>query len=238
MKKFTVSRLAAYLLGLVIIGSLGSCMKDEDTNYPQAVLTMVNGYVSTPGVMYAADNNNIHNSYNPLVYKSYDFTYLFPGSRRIRVFSPSNTTLTDETYTFKDSSYYTSFVFGKNDEVFQLIKEDVLLTDLGDQSALRFFHLSPSESKVNVYLNDTENPLAEDVSYSGNPELTANEAVNEVFVAKESGTKTIIVQNEADETLLTREFTFEKGVHYSIILIGDSSSETTPLYIGVVTQYR
>ena len=238
MKKFTAMRLATYLLGLMIIGSLGSCMKDEDTDYPQAVFTMVNGYVSTPGVMYAADNNTIHNTYNPLAYKSYDFTYLFPGSRRIRVFSPSNTTLVDDTYTFQDSSYYTSFVFGKNDEVVQLIREDLLLTDLGDQAALRFFHLSPSESKINVYLDDTSNPLAENASYAGDPVLLVNGPTHEAFVAKESGAKTIIVQNEADETLLTREFTFEKGVHYSIILIGDSTSESTPLYIGVVTQYR
>lgn len=236
MKQLKLSRFTAYLLGLMLVGTLASCMKDEDTNYPQAVLTMVNGYVSTPNVMYVADNNNIHNSYNPLHYKSYDFAYLFPGSRRIRVFSPSNTTLTDDTYTFSDSTYYTSFVFGKGEDVSQLIVEDELIPDLNEQAALRFYHLSPSEGQVSVYLNDVNNPIAENVVYADNE--SAEQDDNADFVAEESGEHTIIVKDEDGETLLTRDFKFEKGVHYTIILIGDNSSETTPLYIGVVTQYR
>lgn len=235
-KKNTISRFAVWFIGLILMGSLASCLKDKDTIYPQAFLTMVNGYVSTPSVMYSADNNNIHTNYNPLLYKGYNFTYLFPGSRRIRIFSPTNTTLADDTYSFRDSTYYTSFVYGTAENVSHFIVEDKLIQNIHNRSAVRFYHLSPSEGSLNVYLDDTGNPLRENIHYATEAALAQSDIAE--FVAIESGTHTIIVQNDEHETLITREFKFEKGIHYSIILIGESNSETTPLYIGVVTQYR
>lgn len=234
MKKLSATKLFVYLFGIIIIGSVGSCMKDDnDYDYPQSVLTMVNGYVSASSVTYAADNNSISN----LPYKSYNFAYLFPGSRRIRVIDNANEQLVDEIHTFKDSTYYTSFTYGWQEDVKHFIVEDQLLTDLGDQMGLRFLHLSPSEGNINVYIDDTSTLLYGDRGYEGDE--STEEAVNHLtFEAQESGTRTIIITDENNETLAQREYSFEKGAHYSIILIGDSNSLAMPLYIGVVSQYR
>jgi hypothetical protein len=58
------------------------------------------------------------------------------------------------------------------------------------------------------------------------------------FKPHSRGKHTIIVTDENDDTLFEREYTFETGIHYSLILIGDSNSTNTPLYLGVVPQYR
>lgn len=236
MKKLSATKLIVYLFGIVLIGSLGSCMKDDNRDYPQSALTMVNGYVSANGVIYTSDNNVIQYGYNPLKYQGYEHFYnIFPGSRRIRIYTDNNQQLVDENYTFKDSTYYTSFIYGWQDDVQHLISEDKLLANLGEQTGIRFLHLSPSEDNVNVYLNDKENLLFGDRIYEGENEEEENEHI--LFTPQTSGKQTIIITDEEDETLVEREYTFEKGRHYSIILIGDSNSMARPLYIGVVPQY-
>lgn len=236
MKRLSTTKLIAYVFGIILVGSLSSCMKDDDRDYPQSVLTMVNGYVSANGVIYASDNNVLQYSYNPLKYQNYDYVYnIFPGNRRIRIYTDNNQELVDENYTFKDSTYYTSFIYGWQEDVQHLISEDKLLTNLNEQAGIRFLHLSPSEGEVNVYLNDKESLLFGDRIYEGENEAEENTHI--LFTPQATGKQTIIVSNEEDETLVEREYTFEKGRYYSIILIGDSNSMARPLYIGVVAQY-
>ncbi len=234
----TVSKkLLGLLLGGFILISLNSCMKDNDyEEIPVAVVTMVNGFVSSNGVVYASDNNPIQPNYSPLLYQQYDFFRIFPGSRRIRIFTDTNNQLVDETYTFKDSTYYTSFIYGWQEDIHHLMSEDLLLENLGNKSAIRFLHLSPSEDQVNVYLDDKETLLYGERAYEGEEEDEDSE--NTSFVAQNSGKHTIIITDQDDETLIEREYTFEEGRHYSIILIGESNSMARPLYLGIVKQYK
>jgi len=216
---------------------LSGCMKDKDQErIPEAVVTMVNGFVSSNGVTYAVDNTAIQYSYNPLLYQKYDWFRLFPGNRRLRIFTDTEQLLSDETFTFKDSTYYTSFIYGWQDDVHHLLTEDKILDNLGDKSASRFFHLSPAEDKVNIYLDNKQTPLYTDRGYEGE-NATDESKANTAFVPQSSGKHTIIVTDKDNETLVEREYTFEKGRHYSLILIGDKSM-ARPLYLGVVSQYN
>lgn len=237
MNNLFQTKLLRVLIGGFLLISLNSCMKDEDyEEVPIAVVTMVNGFVSSNGVLYASDNNTIQYSYAPLLYKQYDYFRIFPGSRRIRIFTDDNNQLVDETYTFKESTYYTSFVYGWQDAPQHLLSEDELLENLGDKSAFRFLHLSPSEDEVNVYLNNKETLLYTERVYEGENEDEDSE--NTTFVAQNSGKHTIIITDSNDETLIEREYTFEADTHYSIILIGESNSMARPLYLGIVKQYN
>src|SRR5690606_7180579 len=153
-----------------------------------------------------SDNNAIQYSYNPLIYQRYDFVNIFPGSRRIRVYTDNNQQLVDENYTFKDSTYYTSLIYGWQDDVQHLIREDKLLANLSDQAGVRFLHLSPSEDNVNVYLNNKETLLFGDRIYEGENEEEENEHI--LFTPQTSGKHTIIITDDEDETLVQREYTF------------------------------
>jgi hypothetical protein len=194
---------------------------------------MVNGYVSASSVTYASDNNSVRN----IPYKSYDQSLIFPGSRRIKILTNTNKLLADEIYAFNDSTYYTSFVYGWEEEPQHLITEDQLLSNLNEQIGLRFLHLSPSEGKINIYLDEKDTPLYGNREYEGE-NATDDENDHIVFKPHSRGKHTIIVTDENDDTLFEREYTFETGIHYSLILIGDSNSTNTPLYLGVVPQYR
>src|SRR5690606_20041907 len=85
------TRLAGLLMaGLLVLATLNSCMKDDDyEEVPVGVVTTVNGYVSSNGVIYAVDNNTVQfNNYDPLVqYKEYNAFQIFQGNRRFRIFT-------------------------------------------------------------------------------------------------------------------------------------------------------
>ncbi|HMR19230.1 MAG TPA: DUF4397 domain-containing protein [Sphingobacterium sp.] len=239
MKKLSAKKLIVYLFGIITIGTLGSCMKDNDQDYPEAILTTVNSYLSANGVLYGVDNSALQPNYSPIPYQRYDSYRFLEGSRRLRIFTDNNQPLVDEIYTFKENTYYTSFIYGWQEDVRHILSEDKLLADITNQSGIRFLHLSPSEGKVNVYLNNKQTPLYEDRGYEGE-EDDSDQEENEhlIFTAQNSGKHTIIITDEDDELLIEREYTFESGVHYSIILIGDSSSMIRPLYVGIVSQYQ
>ena len=231
MKKINVKLFFTAILGVLC---LSSCLKDNDQvgYYPQAVFTMVNAYSPTQAVIYRADQNAIQSPLNPLTFKSYTFSYLFPGNRRIQTIASDSKTIVDTLYTFKDSTYYTSFVYGSESTPKHLIATDKLLGSLDNKSALRFLHLANNIGKVDIYIGDEETarfPAKDPSSVQPSDDL--------VFTAHNSGKQKIIVKDEHHTKILEREFDFAPGIHYSIILIGDKLNDQAPLYIGVVKQY-
>ncbi|NGM61782.1 DUF4397 domain-containing protein [Sphingobacterium sp. SGG-5] len=240
MKNLFNTRLAGLLMaGLLVLATLNSCMKDDDyEEVPVGVVTMVNGYVSSNGVIYAVDNNTIQYSYNPLPYQKYDAFRIFPGNRRLRIFTETEEQLVDETYNFEENTYYTSFIYGLQEDARHLLTKDQLLENLGSESGMRFFHLSPSAGQVNVYLDNKETLLFGERTYENGDGEEVEDDENIQFVAQSSGKHTIIITDEADETLVEREYTFKEGWHYSIILIGDDSTDVRKLYLGIVEQYQ
>ncbi len=224
-------------MGGLILATLGSCKKDNDyEDVPIAIVTAVNGFVSANGVRYVQDNNYIPFLDNYLLlYKSYGSYQQFAGTSRTRILDDANQVLVDDSYTFKENTYYTSFIYGWQEDIRHLMTEDKILANLGNQSAFRFLHLSPIESKVNVYLDNKESILYADRTYQGGNDAEENE--NIVFVSQSSGEHTIIVTKEDNETLVERTYTFKAGYHYTFILIGDGSM-ARPLYLGIIEQYK
>lgn len=228
-----------FFIALLSVWVLSGCLKDNDdiNNIPRATLTMINAYTASPSIIHMADNNNLQTPHNPLKYNTYGVppAYLYTGNRNLKTISAENKTLIDTVYTFKDSSYYSSFVFGTLEKPKQIIAEDKSVENLGTKSAIRFFHLANNTAKVNVYLNSKDTPI-----YSGREienVLTGQSLTHADFVAQNSGKNNIIVTDENNNTLIERSTDFVAGGYYSIILTGDKNSTETPLYIGVVRQY-
>ncbi|MBL1408355.1 DUF4397 domain-containing protein [Sphingobacterium faecale] len=229
-----------FFIALLSVSVLSGCLKDNDdiNNVPRARLSMVNSYSPVAYIVHMADNNNLTSHHNPLKYNQFNNfppTFLYVGNRKIKTISPENKTLIDTVYTFKDSSSYTSFVFGTLENPKQIITEDKSVEMQGSKSALRFFHLANNTTKVNVYLNSLESQIyknreIEDI-------LTGENLKHADFAVQNSGKNKIIITDESNKILIEREYDFAQGKYYSILLTGDKNSTTTPLYLGVVPQY-
>lgn len=228
-----------FFIALLSVSVLSGCLKDNDdiNNIPRATLTMVNAYTASPYIMHMADNNYLQSPYNPLQYNTFGMppSYLYTGNRKIKTISSDSKTLVDTVYTFKDSSYYTSFVYGTLEKPKQIIAEDREVENLNTKSALRFFHLANNTTKVNVYLNSKDTPIYQDRAIED--VLTGESLTHTTFVAQNSGQTNIIITDENNNTLVERSVDLAAGRYYSIILTGDKNSTKTPLYIGVVKQY-
>lgn len=228
-----------FFAALISVSFLSGCLKDNDdiNNIPRAVLTLVNAYSPAPYIVQMADNNYLTTGYDPLVYNTYSAVpkSLFTGNRKIKTIAPDNKVLVDTVFTFKDSTYYSSFVFGSAEMPKQIITEDKSVAELNDKSALRFFHLANNVGKVNVYLNNKDAAIysareIEDV-------LVGESLTHATFVAQNSGKTNIIITDESNNTLVERSVDLAAGRYYSIILTGDKNVAEKPLYIGVVAQY-
>lgn len=225
-----------FFIALLSVSVLSGCLKDNDdfNNIPRAGLTLVNAYAPAPYIIQNADHNELTSGYNPLRYNTYSNLplSLFTGNRKITTFSPDHKLLVDTTFTFKDSTYYTSFVYGTAEMPKQIITEDKSVDKLKDQSALRFFHLANNTAKVNVYLNTTETAIYSAREQEG--ALVGPNLEHAKFVAQASGKTNIIITDEAGKKLIERSVDLAAGRYYSIILTGTPESTSTPLYLGVI----
>lgn len=228
-----------FFTALLSVSILSGCLKDNDdiNNIPKAAFTMVNAYSPASSIVHLADNSYLVSPSAPLNYNQYTNypKFLYTGNRKIKTISVDNKVLMDTVYTFRDSSYYTSFVFGTTDKPKQIIAEDIGVEDLNNKSALRFFHLANNTAKVNVYLNSKENPIYSNRTIE---DVLIGESIEHAkFIGQNSGTNNIIITDENGITLIERSFSFAQGKYYTIILTGDKNSQDKPLYIGIVEQY-
>jgi len=234
MKTKTIKLLFVALLGMM---SLSSCLKDNNNdliNVPQGAFTMMNAYTSTPAVRYLFDNKYTDH----IAYKSYVSALAYAGKRRISIVSTNNELIVDTLYSIKNGAYYTSFVYGTGKKAKHIITQDSLLKDLGNTNAgLRFLHLAENTDKVNVYFNSKETPIFKDRAVQ-DPILTEENIKDTWFQPGVSGMQNIIVTDANNNTLLERKFEFKAGKYYTISLVGDKNKTNTPLYIGVLEQYK
>lgn len=232
MKLLNFKLVLTIVLGAVL---MSSCLKDKDYEpVPHAVFTMVNGYTGSKGLVYFADNNRVTNFYGYLPYKnSENYKNLFIGNRRIRVVDEDQKAIIDTNYTFKDSTYYTSFVFGNAEETKHIITEDQSVDDLGNKAAVRFLHLSNITDEVSVYIGSDSEPV-----FTGRvTESATSPEENHLFIARTTGKQNIIVKNAAGTTIIEREYDLKPGRYQSIILVGERDNTETPLYLGIAEQY-
>jgi len=215
---------------------LTSCLKDNDDQpIPAALLTMVNGYTDANAVIYFADGGPLQNPNYPLGFKSYAQIGLFTGARRIAVSAEYNTKLTDTTVTIKDSTIYTSFLFGTKAKPVQVITTDRINKDIKNtESGLRFFNLAEGTDLVTLKIGDQTSPS----EWTNRAQETQNSAsAHQGFIAQKSGTFTVTARDKAGKTIATRsDIKLVEGYYYSLILIGKANDEKKPLYIGLVAQ--
>jgi len=236
MKK--INKLIPILFLLTVLVAT-SCLKDDNTspNVPKAALRMVNAYTNSDAIIFADEHNYITPPNSPLRYNEYTnaLALFYPGNRRIKVFTYNNKLVSDTTVNLKDSTYYTSFVFGNTDKAKNLIATDNLIKDLGTKAAFRFLHLASNVGNVNVYLDNTtgtpiySNRAQEEVS--GTVENT-----HTAFTPQVTGKHKVIITDAANTVLVEREYEFREKGYYSILLNGDKNSTTKPLYLGIIKQ--
>lgn len=226
------------VLFLLTVFVATSCLKDDNTNpnVPVAALRMVNAYTHSDAIVFTDEHNYITPPNSPLGYNEYTRTLalFYPGNRRIKVYAYNNKLISDTTVTLKDSTYYTSFVFGDTDKAKNLIATDNSIADLGTKAAFRFLHLASNIGNVNVYINSTNNPI-----YSNRaPEVVTGTAANQntVFAPQASGKQNVIITDTNNNILIQREYDFSQKGYYSILLSGDKKSTTKPLYLGIIKQ--
>ncbi|WP_196937075.1 DUF4397 domain-containing protein [Sphingobacterium hungaricum] len=232
MKITTLKPLLFLTLGITLFTS---CLKDdgEYITPPVAAFTMINGYVEEPGVIYRVHQNGYNDPLFRLNYKSYlKNTLLYAGSRQLSIYSGvNNAKIVDTVYTFKDSTSYSGFVYGLPGDAKFIVSEDKSIADLGDNAGLRFFHLADGVDDVNITIGNETSPVFTRTEQQD----STNIATNQVFVAKASGSTTIVAKNAAGTEIARREnYDLKPGRYYSIILIGDATSTELPLYIGLI----
>jgi hypothetical protein len=233
MKNYRLFNFIAIALAALF---LTSCLKDNDDQpIPAALLTMVNGYTDANAVIYFADGGPLQNPNYPLGFKSYAQIGLFTGARRIAVSAEYNTKLTDTTVTIKDSTIYTSFLFGTKSKPVQVITTDRINKDIKNtESGLRFFNLAEGTDLVSLKIGDQTSPS----EWTNRAQETQNSAsAHQGFIAQKSGTFTVTARDKAGKTIATRsDIKLVAGYYYSLILIGKANDEKKPLYIGLVAQ--
>jgi len=214
---------------------LSSCLKDnDDQRIPRAIFTMVNGYADANAVIYYADGGSLQNPYYPLDFKSYSQVGLFTGARKIAISSEYNSVLLDTTITIKDSTIYTSFVYGSKSKPVQVITTDRINKDIKDtESGVRFFNLAEGTDQVTLQIGDQASPA----EWSNRSKETQTSATaHQGFIAQKSGTYTLTVKDKTGKSIATRkDVKLMENHYYTLILIGKANDQKTPLYIGVVS---
>lgn len=215
---------------------LSSCLKDDDNDQyiPTGVFTMVNGYSDANAVIYYADGGYIQQPYYPLNFKSYNQVFLFTGTRRISISSEYNNVLLDTTITIKDSTLYTSFMYGNKAKPAQVITTDRVNKDIKNtESGVRFFNLAEGTDQVTLQIGDQASPA----EWSNRSKETQTSATaHQGFIAQKSGTYTLTVKDKTGKSIATRkDVKLMENHYYTLILIGKANDQKTPLYIGVVS---
>lgn len=225
--------LKLFLCSLIGLLTFGSCLKDnDDYQYiPAGFMIHVNAFPEDNSLHYYIDGRGINNNMPPIAFKSYASTNLFTGQRNYKVASLGlNKTLVDSTITVKDSTAYTSFVFGTKEKPEFGITTDKGIKDLGDKSGIRYFNLANGVEGTNLYIGTAETPL-----YSNRVKETGATIVQyQAFQANASGSLPLVIKDNAGKELAKRDYNFVKGQYYTIILTGIKDNAQAPLYIGVV----
>lgn len=225
-----------YIFASLLIGSflLSSCLKDDEyTPIPVAGLTMVNGYVGDNGIIYYVGQRAVE----PLAYKTYTHANVLEGNRSLIIRGlNSPELLIDTTVSIEDSTYYSSFAFGTNDNPKHfIVKDKVIETELAnDKVGVRFFNASEVDGQVSLQIGDQAlEPTFQNRAVDNQTSATEHQD----FLAHGSGTFTLTIKDGSGAVLATREAVkLDASGYYSIVLLGNPADDSKPLYIGVIGQ--
>lgn len=220
MKKLTFLNSRHLLLtgclfaGVLLISACNKNKNDNNTTVPAAHLMAFNLVPDkAAGITISLSGNSISNV--PLSFTNYTGYYLniYTGQRQVQSYDAANNTqLTSSSFTFNDSSYYSLFVVGANNNYRNVIIRDNFdgLPHTGGQAFVRYINAIPDSSKPVVTVA---------VGGSNVINLPSSYAYVSDFVAATPGSATITVSNGG--TIQTnRTITLEQNKVYTVLLTG------------------
>lgn len=152
------SKIALFFIGILTF-SLSSCSdKDNDVvpePEPQSIVAFYHGSPDAPDLDILIKSLKINR--DPFRYSDYsNYLAFIPGSVRVQ-FAPVNSAsaVIDTTLTFKDDKIYSLFVVDKLQQIDLLVVQDSLVSPAAGKARLRFIHLSPDASAVDLELAST-----------------------------------------------------------------------------------
>lgn len=237
-----MSRIIMYLrrslvpvLGLVATSVLfTACLKDKDDDYhniPAAGLMAVNLAPDQESVVITLSGNIL--TQQPLGFANYTGVYhnVYTGNREVAFYDyPSNEPLASINHEFKDSTYYSLFVIGYDDNY-----RNVIVTD-------QFDSLSATSGKAYVrYINaiaDSVNAASVTVAKGGSNVVNDNAEFGKVsdFTAVDPGEISIAVK-QGSAVDVNRTITVEEKKVYTIFLQGvpGETGESKKVQIRYIT---
>lgn len=214
---------AATLLFATIFSA---CKKNDPVRTPMAGLKAFNLIPDLEGIGFAVDNNSISNT--PFSYTTLTPGYIniFPGNRQFSSFNFSNSqVLATESFSVKDSSYYSLFAVGTEGDYKNVIVEDPI-NDLDATSGKAFVRYVNGVTGADAAVTVTEN---------GNTLFDATNETGFVSGFKEATPGKITVSfhvNDENEPV-EREIDLSENGVYVILILGEAqtSGDAQPLEI-------
>lgn len=227
------------LLMMVFVGGLTftACNDDDDyVYYPQATAQFVNAYPHAQALGLKLDGATI-NREGSMPYGTYlrYFPYGVGTGKFSAGVSGTDEAIVDSTITFKDSTSYTSIVYGTKEEATSILVEDRRPSDFDQGKAyVRFFNVADNTVPVDVNLiNNTQTTeIFTNRGYDNQTSATANQG----FKSVSSGIYTIQFTDVNGTEIAKRTETAElkQGGFYTIIARGIRGATQNPLEVGFV----
>lgn len=235
--KQLVSSLKAALPLLIAVGTLSSCLNDQDMNNeitPIAYVSFYHGATQSDELAIRVDNNSYPRHYTPFKFGTYmDYGNFYTGDRNFS-FSNSGTanSLLDTVITLKASQAYSVFLADQEDLFLPVVVEDKLTDPGAGKALIRLVHLSPNTSEVNLVIGNADTPVFEGSSFL---EVTD-------YMPITSGAAVIKLNDaQTGETLVTTaETTIQPGRIYTYVVRGhrnNTSGSANNLGIQVIRNY-
>lgn len=223
----SIKLVLALLIGTLL---LNSCMKGDDTpREPSGTLALFNGYTPSQSVSYYLDGQPASPNTPYTTFQA--FNNIAIGSRVLTITTSNNSSLADTTFTMKENTVYTSYIYGTSASPKSLLTEETYLTDLGDRAAIRLIHLANEvNEEVDFYIGD------EKIAPLSNRLQETKESMKESqkFVSVDrNGTFDIWIKDKDGNKLDSLKNTqLRSGYYFSFIWHGvndDDESNKTPL---------
>ena len=218
------------ITGVFLVAILfGACKKSDVNNVrtPAAGLMAFNLIPNSGGIGVAIGNNNL--TPQALYFNNFTGTYkaVYTGERTLESYSfGSGSTLAKTPHNFKDSSYYTVFVMGVNDDYSNVFVEDkleVLPQDDKTKTYVRFVNAIPDSSASKVTISAGGEDVFNNIS-----------SFKEVSEFKEVASGDVVVKIDNESTIdKSRTISLEKGKIYTVLLTGMPGSANSDFNVDI-----
>ena len=214
--RFSLSKLRGIFLVAALVIIMASCLDDDTAPVEPAPVSYVSIYHASPdapGLDIVVDDRQINT--NSFDYSDFSGYLNFrTGDRNFKLTATNAAnTFIDTTFTFVDGKAYSVFIADKVASIEAVLLADSAAQPAAGKAMLRFIHLSPDASAVDI----VSDKLADGQAFKGKgfknaSNFTEVDASSYSFTVKEAGT---------DEVLLTAEnIHLQEGGFYTVILRG------------------